>query len=241
MNTIVVDDDHLSRKVVEEFIKKTEPLNLVNSYASAIDAINDIEKSKEDIDLIFLDVEMPEMTGMEFLAAMKKTPFIIIISAKESYALKAFEYDVIDYILKPISYTRFYKSVSKVLERVEPEDSKSNDSVSVDADEIFIKKKSAFIRLKYDDILFIEALENYVIVTTFNEKFTIHLTMKAIFDKLQESRFKRIHRSYIINLNKIRKIEDNQVVVDLEEGAKLLSIGKSYKEKLMKDINLITR
>ena len=241
MKTIVVDDDHLSRKVVEEFIKKTESLSLVNSYSSAVDAINDLEKSKEDIDLIFLDVEMPEMSGMDFLAAMKKPPFIIIISAKESYALKAFEYDVTDYILKPISYTRFYKSVSKVLERAQYRAVKQPDSVSLDADEIFIKKKSAFIRLKYDDILYVEALENYVIVTTFDEKYTIHLTMKAIFDKLPESKFKRIHRSYIININRIKKIEDNQVVVDLEDGPRLLSIGKSYKEKLMKDINLITR
>ena len=241
MKTIVVDDDHLSRKVIEEFIKKTESLSLVNSYSSAIDAINDLEKSKDDIDLIFLDVEMPDMSGMDFLAAMKKPPHIIIISAKENYALKAFEYDVTDYILKPISYTRFYKSVSKVIERDQNKDSKNSDNVSASEDEIFIKKKSAFIRLKYDEILYIEALENYVIVTTFNEKYTIHLTMKAIFDKLPEAKFKRIHRSYIINLNRINKIEDNQVVIDMKDGPKLLSIGKSYKDKLMKEINLITR
>ena len=241
MKTIVIDDDHLSRKVVEEFIKKTESLSLVNSYSNAVEAINDIENSKEEVELIFLDVEMPEMSGMDFLAAMPNPPFVIIISAKENYAIKAFEYDVTDYILKPISYSRFYKSVTKVLERAKTSEPKHSDSVSGDDDEIFIKKKSAFIRLKYDDILYVEALENYVIVTTFNEKYTIHLTMKTIFDRLPLNRFKRIHRSYIINLNKIKKIEDNQVVIDLEDGPKLLSIGKSYKDKLMKDINLITR
>ncbi len=243
MKTIVVDDDQLSRKVVEEFVKRTETLTLVNSFSNAVDAINELQNAKEEIDLIFLDVEMPEMTGIEFLKSIDKTPYVVIISAKETYALEAFEYDVTDYILKPISYSRFYKAVNKVLKRKESNDntSKIGESVPGTEEEIFIKKKSAFIRLKYNDILYVEALENYVTVVTYNDKFTIHFTMKAIFDKLPESKFKRVHRSYIININRIKGIEDNQVIVELEDGKKHLPIGKSYKDGLMKDINLITK
>ena len=239
MRTIVVDDDQLSRKVIEEFIKRTESLTLVNSFSNAVDAINQLQKNKDSVDLIFLDVEMPEMSGIEFLKSIQSAPQVIIISAKEHYALEAFEYDVTDYILKPISYTRFFKAVSKVQKRVKLQEGVSSFSDS--SDEIFIKKNSAFIRLKYNDILFVEALENYVIVTTFNEKFTIHFTMKSILNRLPDRKFKRVHRSYIVNINIIKGIEDNSIIIELEDGKKLIPIGKSYKEKLMKEINLITK
>ncbi len=239
MKTIVVDDDQLSRKVIEEFINRTESLTLVNSFSNAVDAINNIQNGKEEVDLIFLDVEMPEMSGIEFLKSIEITPQVVIISSKESYALEAFEYDVTDYILKPVSYSRFFKAISKVQKRVQAEEGHS--SFSETSDEIFIKKNSVLIRLNYNDILFVEALENYVTVTTFNERFTIHFTMKSILSRLPEKKFKRVHRSYIINMNKIKGIEDNNILVDLEEGRKLIPIGKSYKEKLMNDINLITK
>lgn len=239
MKTIVVDDDQLSRKVVEEFVKKTEALTLVNSYSNAVEAINGLSNNKEAVDLIFLDVEMPGMSGIEFLNSLENAPYVIIISAKESYALEAFEYDVTDYILKPVSYSRFFKAVTKVQKRVELNEGISTFSDS--SNEIFIKKNNTLIRLNYNDILYVEALENYVIVTTFVEKFTIHFTMKSILNKLPDSKFKRVHRSYIVNINTIRGIEDNNMIIDLEEGAKRIPIGKSYKDKLMKDINLITK
>jgi len=240
MKTIVVDDDHLSRKVIEEFVNKTESLTLINSFSSAVDAINELQQNKDSVDLIFLDVEMPEMSGIEFLKSIQSTPQVIIISAKESYALEAFEYDVTDYILKPISYSRFFKAVSKVQKRVKLQEN-NGSSFSDSSDEIFIKKNSVFIRLKYNDILFIEALENYVIVTTYSEKFTIHFTMKSILNRLPSKKFKRVHRSYIININTIKGIEDNSIIIEIEDGKKLIPIGKSYKENLMKDINLITK
>ncbi|MBN2669935.1 MAG: response regulator transcription factor [Bacteroidales bacterium] len=239
MKTIVVDDDQLSRKVVEEFVNRTESLTLVNSYSNAVDAINDLQNKKIDIDLIFLDVEMPEMTGIEFLKSLHSNPHVIIISAKEKYALEAFEYDVTDYILKPISYSRFFKAVSKVIKRSQTQT--ENSSFSENSDEIFIKKNSVFVRLSYNDILYVEALENYVIVNTYDEKYTIHFTMKAILNKLPMHKFKRVHRSFIVNINTIKGIEDNNVIIEMHEGKKLIPIGKSYKDKLMSDINLMTK
>jgi DNA-binding LytR/AlgR family response regulator len=235
MNCVVIDDDKLSRKVVESYIERTDFLSLGASYPSAIDAINNIKKN-EPVDLIFLDIEMPEMSGMEFLNSLNTTPQIIIISSKEQYALEAFEYDVTDYLLKPISYSRFFKAVNKANKRY-----KNSEGFIQDKSEIFIKSNSSLVRLNYDDILWIEALENYVVVNTYQEKYTIHFTMKAIEEKMPAARFSRIHRSYIVNLSKIEMIEDNSVVIDTDGGSKSIPIGKSYRDKLMGDINLITR
>jgi len=237
MNCVVIDDDKLSRKVVESYIERTDYLTLIASYPSAIEAINDIKKN-DPIDLIFLDVEMPEMTGMEFLNSLSTTPQVIIISSKEQYALEAFEYDVSDYLLKPISYSRFFKAVNKVNGRIE---NHGNEIVAPEKNEIFIKSNSTLVRLHYDDILWVEALENYVVVNTFTDKYTIHFTMKAIEDKMPSHLFSRIHRSYVVNLKKIEMIEDNSVVITTDGGSKSIPIGKSYREKLMGDINLMTR
>lgn len=234
MNCIIIDDDQLSRKILESFVEKTEFLKLLNSYSSAIDALNSSTKS-EEIDLIFLDIEMPEMTGIEFLKSFKKTPQIIIVSAQEKYALDAFDYDVTDYLLKPVTYGRFYKAVEKSLERQSKLESPS------DKKEIFIKKNSALVRLSYEDILWVEALENYVVINTFDDKYTIHFTMKSIEKQLPATTFKRIHRSFIINISKINSIEDNSVVINHKNGKKVLPIGKSYRDNLLNDINLINR
>lgn len=240
MNCIIIDDDKSSRRIIEEYIAKTNGLKLLNSYPSAIDAINAF-KGTEEIHLIFLDVEMPEMSGLDFLKTIKNPPNIVIISAKESYALDAFEYDVTDYLLKPISYTRFFKAVNKVLQRSTGNDIKLASSNEKREDEIFIKKRSSLIRIKYDDILWIEALENYIKINTFHVNYTIHFTLKSIFDKLPPSVFKRVHRSFIVNIHKINYIEDNNIIMHTEEEKKVIPIGKSYKGTLLEDINLVTK
>ena len=233
MNSIIIDDDLMSRRIIEEFVNRTDQLNLLSSYENAVDAINAFN-TEEDIDLIFLDIEMPEMSGIDFLETLTNPPQIIIISSKDKYALDAFNYDVTDYLLKPISYSRFFKAVNKANVRFK-------NKVDTKEDEIFIKKNSALVRLKYEDILWVEALENYVIFNTFSEKYTIHFTMKAIETKLPSNRFTRVHRSYIVNTSSIKVIEDNSVVIKTHEGAKSIPIGKSYKDKLMGDINLIIK
>ncbi|MBI9068821.1 MAG: response regulator transcription factor [Salinivirgaceae bacterium] len=236
MNCIIIDDDPLSRKIIEGFIEKTDTLNLLGSFDNAISAFN-IFKGNQEVDLIFLDVEMPEMTGLEFLNTLDSPPMIIIVSGQEKYALEAFEYDVVDYLLKPLFLARFYKSVNKAQNRFQ-----DKESISKLPEEIFIKKKnSTLVRLRYDDILWVEALENYVTVSTFKEKFTIHFTMKAIENKLPTTKFKRVHRSYIVNINQIELIEDNNVIIKVDNGTKVIPIGKSYRDNLMDDLNLISK
>ncbi len=236
MNCIIIDDDPLSRKVIEGFIGKTDSLDLQGIYENALDAFKAFE-GPEPIDLIFLDVEMPEMTGLEFLNTLDSPPMIIIVSGKEKYALEAFEHDVIDYLLNPIGLPRFVKAVQKAKKRYQ-----EKETIAKYPDEIFIKKKnSTLVRLRYDEILWVEALENYVIISTYKEKFTIHFTMKAIENKLPPLKFKRIHRSYIVNIHQIELIEDNNVIIKIDNGSKVIPIGKSYRDNLMDDLNLISK
>jgi DNA-binding LytR/AlgR family response regulator len=236
MNCIIIEDDKLSARIIQEFVGKTSDLNLLYTFHSAVDAINAVS-SDEDIQLIFLDIELPLMTGIEFLESLQERPQVIIISSKEKYAVEAFNYEVTDYLVKPITYARFYKAIERVRKRTHIKEGFGK----MGKDEIFIKKNSTLVRLKYDDILWIEALENYVIFNTFDEKFTIHFTMKAIEQRLPADKFTRVHRSYIVNTSSIDVIEDNSVIVRIHDGNKSIPIGKSYKDNLMGDINLMVK
>jgi len=236
MNCIIIEDDKLSLRIIEEFVNKTADLNLVDTYSNAVDAINLLGKN-ENIQLIFLDVELPDMSGMEFLESIKVTPQVVIISSKDKYAVQAFNYEVTDYLVKPITYARFYKAIERARKRMQMR----NGLDKIGKDEIFIKKNSTLVRLRYDDILWVEALENYVIFNTFDDKYTIHFTMKAIEQKLPLDKFTRVHRSYIVNTGSIEIIEDNSVLIRTHDGTKTIPIGKSYKDKLMGDINLMVK
>jgi DNA-binding LytR/AlgR family response regulator len=236
MNCIVIDDDSVSRLLIEKYVNKTEFLEFRGAYNSAIDALNAMQ-SENDIDLIFLDIEMPEMSGVEFIKTLKNLPQVIVISAKDKYALEAIEYDVTDYLLKPISFTRFFKAVEKASKR-----HKEFQEQLTGKDGIFIKSSSSsLVRLKYEEILWVEALENYVIINTFNSKYTIHFTMKAIINKLPLKMFARVHRSYIVNLAKIEMIEDNAIIMKIKGENKSIPIAKSYKEDLMNNINIMSK
>jgi len=235
MNCIIVDDDSLVRMITEDFVKKTESLVLLHSLSSAIEAIN-VLNSNENIDLIFLDIEMPEMTGIDFLNALSTLPQIIIISSKDKYAIHAFEYDVTDYLLKPFAYSRFCKAVNKALER------QGKSRMHTKGDEIFIKHHSSLVKLKYTDILWVEALENYVIINTFDERYTIHFTMRALEEKFPATQFLRVHRSFIVNVGSINSIEDNTIHVKTKDKVKNnIPIGKSYKDNLLNTLNVFIR
>lgn len=236
MNCIVIDDDDMSRRVIEEFVNRTDFLSLNRSFTGAVEAINYVKQETVEVNLIFLDIEMPEMSGIDFLNTLTHPPQIIIISSKEKYAIQAFEYSVTDYLLKPITYARFFKAASKAYENF------NKGKSMLDGDkEIFIKKNSSLVRIKYNDILWVEALENYVVINTMNDKFTIHFTMKSIENQLPMVKFKRVHRSFIVNVSRITSIEDNSVVIKLADGRKIIPIGKSYRDKLLREINLMNK
>jgi DNA-binding LytR/AlgR family response regulator len=231
INCILIDDDNFVRNFIELFISKIGSLRLLHSLSNAVDAMT-VLQSKEQIDLIFLDIELPGMSGIDFLNATAVLPQIIIISSKEKYAINAFDYDITDYLLKPFTFARFSKAVEKVQDKINQQ--KQNTT----GDEIFIKHNSSMIRLKYADIVWIEALENYVVVNTISEKYTLHSTMKALEEKLPVDKFIRAHRSFIVNIKYIDCIEDNSLVMRINSNVNNIAIGKCYKSRLLNSLNL---
>lgn len=235
MNCIIVDDDKLSCKILEEFAHRLPSLNLIGTFSDAVTARN-FFTNRKDIDLIFLDVEMPEMNGFDFIGSLDFPPNIIIVSAAEEYALKAFDFNVVDYLLKPISYGRFCKAIDKTIKYFARKEVPVNGD-----DEIFIKNGSSLVKIKLKDIIYVEALENYVTLNTSDDKFTIHFTMKAIENQLPSSLFARVHRSFIINKSKVQAIKENSVDLLVGNTIKGIPVGKSYRDSFLSDINVMAR
>lgn len=230
MNCLIIDDDPIARKSVEHCIAKTAFLNLDASCAGVSEALEIIRSQK--IDLIFLDVEMPEMSGMDFLRTFKDIPQIILITGKKEYAAQGFDYDVTDFLLKPLDYPRFLKAANKALQIHQALEVKGENG----EDSLFIKKESSrFVRLTFREIQYIEALADYVNIYTAEGRHTILSTMKAIETKLPQREFMRIHRSFIIRLDRITEIEENAVTI----AGKSIPISRSNKEDLFRRLNLI--
>jgi DNA-binding LytR/AlgR family response regulator len=236
MNCIIVDDDLLSCKVIEGYVRKSGSLNLVGIYSDSISARNVLLKNRE-IDLIFLDIQMPEMDGFDFIASLSNPPNIIIVSADDRHAIRAFDLNAVDYLLKPVTYGRFCKAIEKTRRYFSRREVRENSGDK----EIFIKKGPTLEKLKFRDIIYIEALENYVTLSTADEKFIIHFTMKAIENQLPDDLFIRVHRSYIVNKMMIQVIRENSL--DLKVGREIRSIplGKSYRDSLLDDINVMAK
>ncbi len=228
MNCIIVDDELMSRMAVEHCVEQTNTLNLVASCSSAMEAIKILEK--EEIELIFLDVEMPGMSGLDMLKNIKSIPQVILITSKKEYAVEAFEYDVVDYIVKPVDYGRFLKAINKVKERV-----KAQSLESVDSESMFVKTDKRLFKINTEDILWVEALGDYVNINTVERKYIVHSTMKSIEAKLPSKHFARAHRSYIVNVDRIKVIEDT--ILAIEE--KVIPIGQSYRKNLMEKLNIV--
>lgn len=228
MNCIVVDDDATSRLTVEHCVKKHPSLELLASFPSGQEAIKFIRQNA--VDLIFLDIEMPDMSGMEFVSSYADLPQVIFVTSNKDYAADAFNYDVTDYIVKPVDFSRFEEAVEKA-EQINA----SFTSAGENDELLFVKSGTVYYRLDLDDILFVEALGDYVNLHTEKKKYTILSTMKTLEKKLPSSKFIRIHRSHIVALGHVDQIEDNTVVVN----GKLLSVSRHYKEYFMKRLNLL--
>ncbi len=221
--------------MLEGYVNKYASLNLVGIFYDPISARNAIAKNK-DIDLVFLDVKMPEMDGFDFIGSLESPPNIIIISGAEEFALKAFDFNVVDFLLKPISFSRFCKAVDKTVRYFSHKEQTSSGD-----EEIFIKKGSSLVKLKLKDIVYVEALENYVTLHTNTDKFTIHFTMKAIETQLPSGIFIRVHRSFIINKSMIQSIKENALDISVGNTVRNIPVGKSYKDSLLNDINVMAR
>jgi DNA-binding LytR/AlgR family response regulator len=235
MNCIIVDDDKLSCKLLEGYVSKSSSLTLIGIYSDSVLARNELSK-RHDIDLIFLDIRMPEMDGFDFIGSLEVPPNIIIVSSAEEFALKAFDFNVVDYLLKPVSYSRFCKAIDKTIRYFARKETPNTGD-----EEIFIKKGSSLVKLKLKEIIFVEALENYVTLNTKEERFTIHFTMKAIENQLPSGIFIRVHRSFIINKSMIQAIKENSLDLVVGDTVKTIPVGKSFRDFLLNDINVMAR
>jgi len=235
MNCIIIDDDKLSCQVIVEYVKKTPALTLIGVYNNSVEARNILTK-RHDIDLLFLDIQMPEMDGFEFISSLESPPYIIVTTSEEAYAAKAFDFNVVDYLVKPVKYPRFCKAVDKVMRY----SSKIRSNIQAEK-EIFIKKGTSLVKLKIKDIVYIEALENYVTLNTNDDKYIIHFTMKGIEEYFPQGLFTRVHRSYIVNKTNIQAIKENMLEINLDGVIKSIPVGKSFKDSLLDDINVMSR
>ncbi len=225
---IVADDDPMSLKIIESFIDKTEGLECIAYCRSAVEAANALQK--ESVDLLFLDVEMPEMSGLDLIRSLHTKPFIVLISSKDEYAVPAFDLDVIDYLVKPAEYVRFLKAYHKVLEA-----RKTDAETLPKADKLFVKADSVLVGLDIAKIIMVEAMADYVRIYVGDKRHTVYSSMKGIDAKLPSASFIRVHRSYIVNLSMIDSVEDNTVVV----AGHLVPVGVTYQKALMARLNLL--
>lgn len=228
MKCLIVDDDELSRNILEDLVTGTEFLELVKSCESSVEAYNILQKG--NIDLVFLDIEMPKMSGMELLENLSHLPQVILVTSHEEYAAESYQYDVTDYVVKPVSQARFLKAVNRAKERAEGGAESSSGTKT-----IFVRSDSRLVQLSTKDILYVEALGNYVNIYTIKERFTVHITMKEVLNKLPAKEFIRVHRSFIVRMDKIEAIEDNFITI----GNKSISIGRAYRDELSNHLNLM--
>jgi len=228
MNCIIVDDEEMSRNIVKHFVEQTSGLHLLHVCTDAIEASNFLQNNV--VDIVFLDIEMPEMSGMDLLKVLTVKPEVILITSKTDRALEAFEYSVTDYLLKPITYPRFLQAVAKAKEKRESHAA----PVELPTD-IYVRSDSKIVKVTLKELLYVEALADYVMLHTLSHRYIAHSTMKGIERKLTPKEFIRIHRSYIINTEKIDAIEDLSVLIN----KKYIPIGTSYKENFIKRLNIL--
>ncbi len=238
INVIIVDDEPLALDVLETYIDKLPKLNLVQRCSNAIEANEALEN--HDIDLMFLDIQMPQLTGTDFLKTLSKPPLVIFTTAYANYALEGFELNAVDYLLKPISLERFMKAVNKAVEQIELQTNHSvveHEDKKDQNDFIFVKADKKLIKIKYGEILYIEGLKDYVIIRMEVGRVITLQTMKSLEEKLPTHLFQRIHRSYIVAIDKIKAVVGNMVEVIEKGQAKHLPVGKNYRDQLLAIIN----
>ncbi len=232
IKTLIVDDEPLALDVLETYIDKVPELDLVARCANAFEA-NQILTQEDDIDLMFLDIQMPQLTGIDFVKTLKKPPLLIFTTAFPNYAIDGFELDAVDYLLKPISTERFMKSANKAIEQIKLRQSGQNSPKAIESDFIFVKADKKYVKVNYNDIIYIEGLKDYVILRMAEGRVITLQTMKSLEEKLPDKIFKRIHRSYILNVDKINAVVGNAIEVIEGGKTKHLPIGKNYRDDLL--------
>jgi two-component system, LytTR family, response regulator len=226
IKTLAIDDEPLALDVIEHHVSKIPFLDLYAKVQNPFDAIEILHKEK--IDLIFVDIQMPELTGFEFLRSLTVKPMVIFTTAYPDYALESYEMDAIDYLLKPIPFDRFLKAVNKAKQRISTQTNTNEALTTVldSPDYIFVKTEYKTVKIFLDDILYVESLRDYVVFQLKKEKVSSLLSIKSLESFLPNKNFMRVHRSFIVALDKIEEIERNNITI----ASKLIPLGENYKD-----------
>ena len=228
---IIIDDEPLAIKIIENYLSDFQNMELVATFNTAIAALPTIEDG--GIDVIFLDINMPKMSGLDFLRSLTVKPHIVITTAYREYAVESFDLDVLDYLVKPIPYSRFVKAITKINTRVNSGKEKISDTSFKEEPYIFLKVDKKLMKIKLNDILYIESLKDYIKVITIAGDYLVHKSMTSISEELPAENFLRIHRSFTIAINKIKSVEGNSV----EIASRRVPIGRNYlqiaKQKIL--------
>ena len=230
---IAIDDEPLAVKKIAAFIQKTPFLELVAECRSAFDAIDLINNN--EVQLLFIDINMPDLNGMEFVKSLTNKPYVVFTTAYSEYAVEGFKVDAVDYLLKPIDYTSFLKAATKVKNLIDLKSVTSVESIKATSDHLFVKSEYKLVRIELEDITYIESQHEYIKINLVNRKPVMTMvSMKAIEDQLPADHFMRVHRSFIVNLKKITTIERNRILFD---DKVLVPVSDQYKDKFQSYID----
>ena len=236
MNCIIIDDEKTARVIIGKLCSDEICINVKEEFPNAMEAIKYL--NQHEIDLIFLDIHMPNFTGFDFIDSLKNPPKIILTTSDVNFAIQAFEYEcIIDYLVKPISLDRFQKAIKKAEEKSRDvaSDSTSEKVTTTSDNELYVNIDRRLIKIDIQSIYLIEAKGDYIHIKTENKNYTVHSTLKKIENKLPEHIFIKVHRSFIINFNKIIDIEDNSVLIKKD----VIPVSRSKRNELMKRLNLL--
>ncbi|MCU0435720.1 MAG: LytTR family DNA-binding domain-containing protein [Bacteroidia bacterium] len=229
MNCLIVDDNRLALMALEQLVAQVDNLTFAGSCESATQAYNRLRNEK--IDLLLLDIELPDMSGLDLLRSLERKPLVILITAKTDYAVEAFELNVVDYLVKPVNLQRFLQAIEKA--RVLHEQRKT--STGLQSDFVFVRSQNQLVKIRLEDILYIQALGDYITIHTTDKRFTIHMTLRSVEEKLPSSLFLRIHRSWIAALHHIDSVEENVAKI----GNASVPIGEQYRPLLIRRLHLL--
>ena len=229
INCVIIDDEPLARKGLKEYISDTEVLNLVGEFDNAMKAADIIATG--EVQLLFLDIQMPRITGLEFFRTLHNPPPVIFTTAFPQYALDGFEVNALDYLVKPISFERFFKAVMKAKEFYEVREQNMAPTTEI-ATHFYIKADNKIVKINFEDILFAEALQNYVVIHTHDKKYITYLTFRSVEEYLPQAQFVKTHKSYIVAASRIDSIEGNEIRI----GQHSIPISRNLKDEVMERI-----
>lgn len=234
LNCIAIDDEPSALKIIREFCSKIQSVNIIGTFTNPYEAIHTLNNNQ--VDLVFLDIVMPQISGLEFLKTLYNPPVVIFTTAYKEYAFEGFEYDAVDYLVKPFAFDRFLKAVNKAFQFVKlknPVNASNEKTLLISHRFLMVKVEYTTIRVDLNDILYIEGLKDYVKIHTEGKLILTKTTMKNIIEKLPSESFIRVHKSYIISLEKIDMIENSRIVI----GNQRIPIGESFRSSFFEVVN----